>query len=114
MQGRGEAGLLSETRRSEIMLSPRSSDAEPKHCRRPTASSLKRFNHSPEENDLTTGDVDSLSPAAVRRSGRVAPARPAVHPLLNVALVRLRVALLTHELWRVHARAVARHHVTTT
>lgn len=52
-------------------------------------------------------------PAAIRRSGRISPARPAIHPLLHVALVGLRVALLPHELGRVHARAVARHHVTT-
>ncbi len=60
-----------------------------------------------------TGKYLHFSPAPISRPGRVSPAGPPVHALLHEALVGLGVALLAHELRGVHARAVARHHVTT-
>lgn len=54
-----------------------------------------------------------FSPAPVSRPRWVSPTGPPVHALLHVALVGLGVALLAHKLRGVHARAVARHHMTT-
>lgn len=75
--------------------------------------STQGFNCNSCKTELTPELQGLLLPATICRSSGVAPARPAVHPLLHVALVMLWVALLPHELGRVHARAVARHHVTT-
>lgn len=49
-------------------------------------------------------------PAHVSRPGGVSPIAPAVHALLHVAFVGLRVALLTHKLLA-HPRAMAGNHV---